>query len=95
MTIFICTHEDILRDECLNCGGWLHAVQQRGFPGPHGNYCTEECAADAASNDVLLARQAHLHHRDLLCDCEEVCSVNGHPTAAEYAEYRAYREAQS
>ena len=92
MTIVACTQDHIAPDECIECGGWLHAEQRGGVAGPCGRYCCEDCAASAAEYAVLLARQTHLHHRDLLCDCP-VCHANGHPTEVEYAEYRAYAEA--
>lgn len=93
MTIIACGQDEICPDECANCGFWLSSEIPGGVPGPFGRYCTEDCAADAAHQAVLLERQAHLYHRDLLCACAEVCAPNGHPTAAEVAEYRAYVEA--
>jgi hypothetical protein len=46
------------KDECPNCGGWVHANDEDGnrSPGvetPHGVYCSEDCAADA---EVFRAR---------------------------------------
>lgn len=89
MAIIACTQEDICPDECINCGGWLHEIQQGGFPGPAGHYCTEDCAADHQSWIATLGRVHHIQIRDLTCVCE-ICTAFGHPTAAEKAEYLDY-----
>jgi uracil-DNA glycosylase len=91
VTFIACTQEHILRDECTECGGWLHAERREGFPGPSGNYCTEECAASAQERSEQVDVANHLRIRDLLCACAQVCAPAGHPTAEEIAEYEDYR----
>lgn len=94
MTIIACTQEYIAPNECIECGGWLHSQRRRGYPGPAGRYCTEDCAANAQERIERDQRHNHLEIRDLMCDCE-VCVAAGHPTEAELAEYQAYQEATS
>ena len=89
--IIVCTQNDILRDECAECGGWLHVERRNGFPGPAGKYCSEECAANAQERIETDQRANHVEIRDLLCDCE-VCIAAGHPTEAEIAEWHAYQK---
>lgn len=95
MTVIACTQEHILPDECIECGGWLHAEIRGGVPGPCGQYCCEDCAASATEHMEQSRRDTHLHNRDLLCACAQVCAPAGHPTAAELAEYQTYVEAIS
>lgn len=91
MTIIACGQAQIAPDECIECGGCLHAEIRGGVPGPCGRYCCEECAASAQEHAERQERSVHLHARDLLCACAEVCAPAGHPTAAEVAEYEAYQ----
>lgn len=93
MTFIACGQAQIAPDECIECGGWLHAETRGGVPGPCGRYCCEDCAASAQEHAEQSRRDAHLHNRDLLCACAEVCAPAGHPTEAELVEYQAYLEA--
>jgi hypothetical protein len=95
VTVIACTQEHILPDECIECGGWLHAEIRGGVPGPCGQYCCEDCAASATEHMEQSRRDTHLYNRDLLCACAQVCAPAGHPTAAELAEYQTYVEAIS
>lgn len=92
MRFIACTQDHIAPDECIECGGWLHHERRGGFPGPCGSYCSEDCAVSAQEHGERLDRAAHLHQRDLLCDCP-VCTAAGHPTADELAEWTAYQQA--
>jgi hypothetical protein len=94
VTIIACGQAQIAPDECIECGGWLHAEVRGGVPGPCGRYCGEDCAASAAEHAEQQERSAHLHARDLLCDCE-VCRANGYPTDADYAEYQVYADREA
>jgi ferredoxin len=91
MTIIVCTQEHIAPDECVECGFWLHHERRGGYPGPAGQYCSEDCAAGAQERIERDQRWNHVQIRDLMCDCP-VCTAAGHPTAAEVAEYHAYQE---
>jgi hypothetical protein len=88
-----CTQDHILPDECPECGGWLHTTTRGGFPGPVGDYCTEDCVASAQTWIGQQARDTHLYVRDLICDCE-VCTAAGHPTPAELAEWADYHHGE-
>lgn len=91
MTIITCTQNDILPDECPECGGWLHDERRGGVPGPfEWWFCSEDCAASCQDHATAGDRVAHLHVRDLMCDCE-VCTAAGHPTDAEKAEWAAHQ----
>ena len=94
MTIIACGQAQIAPDECIECGGWLHAETEGGVPGPCGRYCCEDCAASAQEHAERSRRDAHLHNRDLLCDCP-TCRTAGHPTEAEYAEYQLHADAEA
>lgn len=94
MTFIACGQAQIAPDECIECGGWLHAEIRGGVAGPCGRYCCEDCAADAAEYAEQLHRGTHLHNRDMLCDCP-VCRAHGYPTEADYAEYRAYADREA
>lgn len=95
MDVIACTQAHIAPDECPECGGWLHAHHRGGVPGPAGQYCSEDCAVSAQEHADQQARDYHLHVRDLLCACEDVCAPAGHPTAAERAEWTTYRATEA
>lgn len=91
LVVFACTAADVLGDGCVECGGWLHAEIRGGFASRGGPVCSEECAASATHRLTVGAAldeiERHLHLRDLLCACAEVCAPLGRPTAAELAEH--------
>lgn len=89
MTVIACTQDHVLADECPECGGWLHTEIRGGFPGPVGNYCSEDCTTSAQLRIDQQAKDTHLYQRDLLCDCK-VCTKAGLPTLAELAEWVNY-----
>lgn len=61
MTIVVCDQFAVLGDTCPGCGGWLHRVQQGGFPGLHGaRFCDEDCIAE----DQESQRHATLRRED-------------------------------
>jgi hypothetical protein len=90
MTIIACGQNDVIPDECPECGGWLHVERLDGFPGANGfRYCSEECIADSQERAATSAIVVHLHQRDLVCACE-ICTAHGLPTQAMHDEYAAY-----
>lgn len=91
MSIIVCGQDEILRDECPACGGWLDRVQCGGFPGPHGwRFCDPECIDNQLDREERIETGRHIAIRDLLCECE-ICRERGLPTEAMREEYTAYR----
>lgn len=59
MTLFLCTEDDVGREECLNCGG---SRTLGGTVEPvDGKYCSDECYEEA---EEFLERMADQRHRD-------------------------------
>ena len=92
MTIIVCRQSTGRGAECPECGGGLH---RRDVPEPvrlvdGPAVCSPDCAASYTERAARVDVDAHLHLRDLLCDCAQVCAPRGLPTAAMRAEYSAY-----
>jgi hypothetical protein len=57
MSIIICTQDDILPDECPECGGWLHTEIPGGVAGPfEWRFCSEDCAASCQDHANTIDR---------------------------------------
>lgn len=94
MTVIACGQNDVLRDECVSCGGWLDRLQRGGLPGPHGwPFCSLECIDAQVEHEAQIETERHLAVRDLLCECQ-VCTDAGLPTQAMRDEYAAYRRSR-
>lgn len=88
--VIACGQNEILGDECITCGGWLHSLQRGGYEGPHGwRFCSAECVDDQVEHEARLEVQRHLTIRDLLCECP-VCTEVGLPSQAMRDEYAAH-----
>lgn len=48
--VFVDTQETVAPEECVNCGGWLHAVTRGGIRTPNGSVCDEDCATSLAEH---------------------------------------------
>lgn len=95
MTIFVCGPDDVLSGCCPECGGWLHRVRRGGFADPGGmNVCDEDCLASAQEHRSRQSPTEHVRLRDLMCTCL-TCTLAGHPTPEERAEYEAWQRAET
>lgn len=90
MAILACGQAEIMPDTCVECGFWLHTEQRGGYPAQTGRVCSEDCAASQSERGREARIANHLHVRDLLCACEDVCAPRGLPSEADRAEYAAF-----
>lgn len=83
----IACQRDIFGDDCVECQGPLGILP---IPATVGYVCSTDCRDSQADRLDADARAAHLRLRDLMCGCD-TCVAAGHPSAADRAEWTAYR----